>query len=52
MIIIGVTLVAWWSGHGGRRRQGDRPAAAEAGKFDFWPKGGAKEWLAFGHWRG
>ena len=22
-------------------------AAAEAGKFEFWPKGGAKEWLAF-----
>jgi Na+/proline symporter len=22
-------------------------AAAESGKFDFWPKGGAREWLAF-----
>jgi len=22
-------------------------AAAEAGKFEFWPKGGTKEWLAF-----
>src|SRR5437773_8104929 len=22
-------------------------AAAEAGKFEFWPKGGAREWLAF-----
>ena len=22
-------------------------AASEAGKFEFWPKEGAKEWLAF-----
>ena len=33
--------------HGGRRGQGDRRGVGEAGKFEFWPKGGTKEWLAF-----
>ena len=33
--------------HGRRRRRKVIAAAAEAGKFEFWPKAGAKEWLAF-----
>jgi SSS family solute:Na+ symporter len=48
MIIIGVTLVAWvvsdMAGGPGKVIA----AAAEAGKFDFWPKSGTKEWLWFG----
>src|SRR5437870_5992914 len=48
MIIIGVTLVAWVVGDMAGGAGKVIAAAAEAGKFDFWPKGGAKEWLAFG----
>jgi SSS family transporter len=48
MIIIGVTLVAWvvsdMAGGPGKVIA----AAAEAGKFEFWPKSGTKEWLWFG----
>ena len=47
MIIVGLALVAWVVGDmaGGPARI--IGAAAEAGKFEFWPKGGTKEWLAF-----
>ena len=48
MIIIGVTLVAWVVGDMAGGAGKVIAAAAEAGKFDFWPKGGAKEWLVFG----
>jgi len=48
MIIIGVTLVAWVVGDMAGGAGKVIAAAAEAGKFDFWPKGGTKEWLAFG----
>ena len=47
VIIIGLWAVAWlvsdMAGGAGRVIM----AAAEAGKFEFWPKGGTKEWLAF-----
>ena len=47
MIIFGLVLVAWVVGDmaGGSGRV--LAAAAEAGRFEFWPKGGTKEWLAF-----
>src|SRR5438874_5425668 len=47
MIIVGLALVAWVVGDmvGGPAQVID--AAAAAGKFEFWPKGGTKEWLAF-----
>ncbi len=47
MIIVGLGVIAWFVGDmaGGPRKI--IAAAAEAGKFEFWPKGGAKEWLAF-----
>ena len=48
MIIVGVTLVAWvvsdMAGGPGKVIA----AAAEAGKFEFWPKSGTKEWIWFG----
>ena len=47
VILIGLALVAWlvsdMAGGAGKVIA----AAAEAGKFDFFPKAGAKEWLAF-----
>ncbi|MEK6244404.1 MAG: sodium:solute symporter family protein [Pseudomonadota bacterium] len=47
VIIIGLWAVAWlvadMAGGTGRVVM----AAAEAGKFEFWPRGGTKEWLAF-----
>ena len=47
MIIVGVVLIAWVVGDmaGGPARV--IAAAREAGRFEFWPKGGTKEWLAF-----
>jgi SSS family solute:Na+ symporter len=47
VIIVGLWAVAWlvsdMAGGAGKVIV----AAAEAGKFEFWPKGGSKEWLAF-----
>jgi solute:Na+ symporter, SSS family len=47
VIIVGLSAIAWlvsdMAGGAGRVVA----AAAEAGKFEFWPKGGTKEWLAF-----
>jgi SSS family transporter len=47
MIILGLAAVAWLVGDmaGGPARV--IAAASEAGKFEFWPKGGSKEWFAF-----
>ena len=47
MILVGLALVAWVVGDmaGGPGRV--IATASEAGKFEFWPKGGTKEWLAF-----
>jgi solute:Na+ symporter, SSS family len=47
MIILGLLLVAFVVGDlaGGPARV--VAAAAEGGRFAFWPEGGAKEWLAF-----
>jgi SSS family transporter len=47
IIIAGLWAVAWLvSGMAGGTGK-VIAAAAEAGKFEFWPKGGGKEWLAF-----
>ena len=47
VILIGLTAVAWlvsdMAGGAGKVVS----AAYEAGKFEFWPKGGSKEWLWF-----
>jgi len=47
MIIVGLALVAWvvcdMAGGVGRVVA----AAADSGKFQFWPTGGTKEWFAF-----
>src|SRR5262245_21319450 len=47
IILIGLAAVAWLVGDlaGGARKV--IAAASEAGKFDFFPKAGLKEWLAF-----
>ena len=47
VILIGLTAVALLVGAMAGGPQKVVAAAYEAGKFDFWPKGGAKEWLAF-----
>jgi len=47
MIILGVTAIAWVVGDMAGGPGKVIAAAAEAGRFEFWPKGGAKEWLAF-----
>jgi len=47
MILVGLGLVAWVVGDMAGGPAKVIAAAAEAGKFEFWPKGGAKEWLAF-----
>jgi solute:Na+ symporter, SSS family len=47
MIILGLVAIAWFVGDmaGGAGKVID--AAAQAKRFEFWPKGDAKEWLAF-----
>src|SRR5262249_4907268 len=47
MIIAGLAIIAWFVGDlaGGAGKVVG--AAFEAGKFEFWPRGGTKEWLAF-----
>src|SRR6476659_6925385 len=47
MIIVGLGLVAWVVGDMAGGPAKVLAAAGEAGKFEFWPKGGTKEWLAF-----
>ena len=47
IILVGLALVAWLVGDMAGGAGKVIAAASEAGKFDFFPKGGAKEWLAF-----
>jgi solute:Na+ symporter, SSS family len=47
VILIGLTAVAILVGNMAGGPSKVISAAAEAGKFEFWPKGGTKEWLAF-----
>src|SRR5256886_3040197 len=47
MIILGLGVIAWFVGDMAGGPGKVVAAAAEAGKFGFWPKGGAREWLAF-----
>src|SRR5260370_25243370 len=47
MIIVGLVIVAWVVGNMAGGPGNVIAAASEAGRFEFWPKGGTKEWLAF-----
>jgi SSS family transporter len=47
VILIGLTAVAILVGNMAGGPAKVISAAAEAGKFEFWPGGGTKEWLAF-----
>jgi Na+/proline symporter len=47
VILIGLGLVAWLVGDMAGGAGKVIAAASEAGKFEFWPQGGTKEWLAF-----
>src|SRR5204862_3806902 len=47
MIIVGLGVIAWFVGDMAGGAGKIIAAAAEASKFEFWPKGGTKEWLAF-----
>ena len=47
MILVGLGLVAWVVGDMAGGPMKVIAAASEAGKFEFWPKGGTKEWFAF-----
>mgnify|MGYP000726774441 CR=1 FL=1 len=47
MIIVGLWAIAWLVGDMAGGVGPVVAAAREAGKFEFWPKGGSKEWLAF-----
>src|SRR5258708_13612285 len=47
MIIVGLALVAWVVGDMAGGPGKIIAASAEAGRFEFWPKGGTKEWFAF-----
>jgi SSS family solute:Na+ symporter len=47
MIIAGVSIIAWFVGDMAGGAGKVIAAAADAGKFDFWPKGGSREWLYF-----
>ncbi len=47
VILVGLVAVAWLVGDMAGGAGKVVAAASEAGKFDFWPRGGAKEWLWF-----
>jgi SSS family transporter len=47
MIIVGVIVIAWVVGDMAGGPAKVLAAASEAGRFEFWPKAGTKEWLAF-----
>ena len=47
VILIGLAAVAWLVGDMAGGAGKVIAAASEAGKFEFWPKGGTKEWLWF-----
>jgi SSS family transporter len=48
VILLGLTAVAWLVGDMAGGPGKVIAAAAEAGKFEFWPKGGTRDWLWFG----
>jgi solute:Na+ symporter, SSS family len=47
VILAGLLAIAWLVGDMAGGAGKVIAAASEAGKFEFWPKEGAKEWLAF-----
>jgi SSS family transporter len=47
MIIVGLGIIAFFVGDMAGGAGKVIGTVAEAGKFEFWPKGGTKEWLAF-----
>jgi SSS family solute:Na+ symporter len=47
VILAGLLAVAWLVGDMAGGAGKVIAAASEAGKLEFWPKGGSKEWLAF-----
>ncbi|TMG69683.1 MAG: sodium:solute symporter [Betaproteobacteria bacterium] len=47
MIIVGLGVIAWFVGDMAGGPDRIIAAAVAEGKFEFWPKGGAREWLAF-----
>ena len=47
MIVLGMLFIAWVVGDMAGGTGKVIAAASEAGKFEFWPKAGTKEWLAF-----
>jgi solute:Na+ symporter, SSS family len=47
IIIIGLWIIAWLVGDMAGGAGKVVAAAAEAGRFEFWPRGDAKEWLWF-----
>jgi SSS family transporter len=47
IILVGLVIIAWLVGDMAGGAGKVIAAASEAGKFDLWPKGGSKEWLAF-----
>jgi Na+/proline symporter len=47
MIIVGLGVIAWVVGDMAGGPAKIIAAAADAGRFEFWPKGGTKEWFAF-----
>jgi SSS family solute:Na+ symporter len=47
VILVGLLTVAWLVGDMAGGAGKVVAAAADAGKFEFWPKGGTREWLAF-----
>jgi SSS family transporter len=47
MIILGLGVIAWFVGDMAGGPEKVIATAAAAGKFEFWPKGGTREWLAF-----
>src|SRR6266404_1623907 len=47
MIIVGLGVIAWFVGDMAGGPEKIIASAAETGKFEFWPRGSTKEWLAF-----
>jgi len=47
VIVVGLCLIAWLVGDMAGGAGKVITAAADAGKFEFWPKAGLAEWLAF-----
>ena len=47
MIIVGLGIIAWFVGDMAGGPAKIIAAAAQDGRFEFWPRGGTKEWLAF-----